>query len=461
MPQVVDVLGEKPKLAPPVAYKAPEPTVYKTSEGMTVWLLERPALPLVSMAISVPTGAADDPPQRGGLAHISAGMMDEGAGKRGAIEISDTIADLGADLYASVGHDGSRVVLNVMKRHLPVAFEVFADVVARPTFDDKEYARVHKLWLGGLERRKDNVSSVARVVRAAVLYGAGTPYGHPTSGVTATAKRIGVAAAKDFYQRAWRPDQAQLVVAGAITRAELDALLAKHLGSWTNPSEPALGRIDPPQPLTQRPRLVLVDRPDAPQSVITVIGRGIPASSPDGPALDLINTALGGSFTSRLNQNLREDHGWTYGARSAFIETRGVGPFVASSSVFTNVTAPALREMLSEITNMSQNGLTAEELTKVRARDLTELIETNETIGSLVGRLTSLSVRGMSYDHDAKASAIRQATTGDQLAALAKQYLDVGKMSIIVVGPKTKVVSQLRALELGDPEMWSPEGEKL
>lgn len=456
--QTEDVLGQKPQLTAPLAFKAPEPTVYRTKEGVVVWLIERPSLPIVSITVSVPTGAADDPPGEGGLAHISAAMMDEGAGDRGAIEISDTINDLGADMWTSVGMDATRISLTVLRRHLDKAFEVFADVVARPKFDPTEFERVHKLWVGGLKRRGDSVESVARVVRSAVLYGSDTPYGHPTTGTLETAKNIDVKAAEQFYRRTWRPDQAQIVVAGAITKPELDKLLGTHLDDWKKPQGEALPRIELPKPLSKRPRLVLVDRPGAPQSVITLIGDGVAGGSTEGPLLDLINTALGGSFTSRLNQNLREDNGWTYGARSSFVETRGVGPFIASAAVFTNVTAPALREMLGEIDKMAKSGLTEAELGKVRARDLTDLIETNETLGSLVGRLSSLGSIGLGFEHDAKASVARQAATKAQLDALAARFLDSSKMSIVIVGPKDQVLPQLKALELGEPELWTVEG---
>jgi predicted Zn-dependent peptidase len=203
---------------------------------------------------------------------------------------------------------------------------------------------------------------------------------------------------------------------------------------------------------------VVVDRPDAPQAVITVVGPGIAAADPTAPLLDLLNTALGGSFTSRLNQNLREDHGWSYGAGSAFIDTRGVGPFLASSAVFTDVTGQAIREMHGEIRKLADSGLTESEYVKVRARDLTELIETHETVESLVDRLTTLGVLGLPAGFDASASRARQVATREQLAALASTHFDLDKTSTIVVGPKAPLLTQLLALSLGEPEIWSPDG---
>ncbi len=456
---VADPLGERPSLDKPVPFKAVAPEVFRTAEGLTVWLVPRPALPVVSISLSVPTGSADDPAGKPGLAYVTADMLDEGAGKRGAIEISTAIEDLGARFSTDAGLDGSSVDLTVLKKHLPTGFEILADVIARPRFDDKEFKRVSELWQNQLRRRDDDPQSVARVVRAALLYGGDAPYGHPTSGQLDAAQSITLAEVKDFYAKYWRPDRATLVVAGDITRAELDALLAKHLAGWKAPAGAPPARAIPSEPLETRPKLVMVDRPDAPQAVIDVIAPGVRASDPDAPLLDLVNTALGGSFTSRLNQNLREDHHWTYGAGSSFADTRGHGPFVAHAAVFVDATGPALREMLGEIAKMREGGLTDEEFVRGRARDLTDLIQTNETIGNLVSRLGTLAELELPPDFDSTASKLRQASTRPALLQLAQKYLDPSKASIVVVGPRKILEPALQTLGLGAAEMWTPTGK--
>ncbi len=453
-----DALGPRPEPGPPVAFRATQPVVYQTPTGIKVWLVERPQRPMVSLSLSLATGAADDPPGKAGLAHITSSMLDEGAGDRDAIGISTAIEDLGASLSGHVTHDGSRISLTVLKKYLPEAFAIFSDVVARPRFEEKEWQRVSALWQNQLKRRADSPGSVARVVGRALMYGADTPYGHPVGGLLDTAKSMKVEEARAFYKEHWRPDRAMLVVAGAITRSELDALLDKNLSSWSKPAAAPLAPVGTPAPLESRPKLVLVDRADAPQAVITVLLPGVRGASPELPLLELLNTALGGSFTSRLNQNLREDRGWSYGAGSGFTESRGKGVFLARSAVPVKVAAAALREMLREIDKMRDGGLTPQEYQKVRARDLTELIETNETLGHVVSRLTSLAVLGMSPDHDAKASAARQSSKMDQLAALAKEHLDTNTASIVVVGPKDTLLPQLRTLDLGQPVLWTTEG---
>ncbi len=458
VPASEDPLGPRPQLGPAVAFRATQPEAYQTPAGIKVWLVPRPEPPMVSLSISLASGSADDPPGKAGLAHITTSMLDEGAGDRDAIAISTAIEDLGASLGGQVSHDGSRVSLTVLKKYLPEAFAIFADVVARPRFDAKEWVRVSALWQNRLRRRADSASSVAGVVSRALMYGPDTPYGHPAGGLLDTAKSMQIEDLRAFYKEHWRPDRARLVVAGAISRAELDALIAKHLSSWSKPTAAALAPVGTPEPLASRPKVVLVDRANAPQAVISVLLPGVRANSTELPLLELLNTALGGSFTSRLNQNLREDRGWSYGAGSAFSETRGKGIFVARSAVPVKVAAAALREMLRELNKMRTGGLTPQEYQKVRARDLTELIETNETLGHVVSRLTSLAILGLPPNHDAKASAARQASTMALLGSLAKTHLDVDQASIVIVGPKDHLLTQLKTLDLGEPSVWSAEG---
>ncbi|MEM1030574.1 MAG: pitrilysin family protein [Myxococcota bacterium] len=447
-------LAQKPTLEAPKPFRAPPPQIFRVPGGGEVWLVEDHDLPVVAISMGFPVGSADDPLDRPGLASITAGMLDEGAGDLDALQLSDAINELGATLWAGTGTDGTRVALSVLKKHLPRAFGIFADVVARPRFDEDEWQRVTALWRGRLEKRADDPRAVAAITRQAVLYGADTPYGHPVAGQLDGAAKITRDDALAFYRAHYRPDTARMVVAGAITREEVVALWREHFGTWAPPaSTPAPKRIAPPTPLSVRPRLVVVDRPGS-QSVLSIVNAGAKADSPEMPLLELVNTALGGSFTSRLNQNLREDHGWTYGARSRFSETRGVGGFYASAAVSTDVTAAALNEMLGELRKMADDGLEPAELTKVRAGDLTDMIQTNERIDSVVGRLMTLALLELPPERDARASEARQRATLEQLNALARRFIDPTDATVVVVGPATAVRPQLAALGLGEPTLW-------
>lgn len=449
----------RPQLPPPKPFEPPAPAVYTAANGMTVWLLERHALPLVSITLSLPYGAASDPKGKAGLAHITADMLDEGAGKRGAVQLSTAVNDLGASLGTSAGVDGSTVSLVVLKKNLAPAFGLMADVVARPRFDAAEWKRVSSLWKNDLQKRAQDPGSVSRVAMAAALYGLDSPYGHASNGVLSTAQKIDLPAVKGFYATHYRPDKATLVVVGDVTRVELDKLVASSLGGWRAPKAAA-----PPSPVgkprANPPRLVLVDRPGAPQSVLAVVREGVVASDPKAPLLDLVNTALGGSFTSRLNQDLREEHGWSYGAGSRFAETRGTGAFIAYASVITEATGKALQAMLADLDKMANEGLTSDEIDKVHAQDRADLVQTYETVGSVGRRLATLAMLGLPPGFDVTASRARQQATKSDLDALAPAVSTKGA-TIVVVGPASAVTPQLEAAGLGEPEIYDTEGNVL
>jgi zinc protease len=452
-----DPLGPRPEIAPSKPFEPPAPQVFKTANGITIWLLERHALPLVSVMLIVPSGSAADPKDLPGLAYVTADMLDEGAGKRNAVEVSTGITDLGAQLSTSASRDGSAVALSVLKKNFRPAFEILSDVAARPRFDAKEWKRVSDLWKGALKKRADDPASVARVVSHAVVYGPDTPYGHPSEGLVAAAPKVDLAKVKAFHASHWRPDRTTMVVVGDVTKAELVQAVDGSLASWKAPPAPAPAPVVAPGVRSGAPRVVLVDRKDAPQSVITVIRDGVAAGDPRAPLLDLVNGALGGSFTSRLNQNLREDHNWTYGASSSFVELRGQGVFFAKAAVVTEATGPALKEMLGELSKMAASGLTDEEFTKVKAQDRAELVQSYEAVGGIAGRLGSLAILGLPPGYDAQASQARQRASVGELAKLAAA-VDPKTATVVVVGPAAAVTPQLSAIGLEVTEVWDPEG---
>jgi predicted Zn-dependent peptidase len=457
-----DSIGAKPALESPKAFTPPAPEVFQAAGGSTVWLSERHTLPVVSVMIAIPKGSAADPQTKPGLAYITANMLDEGAGARGAVEISSAINDLGASIHVDVTADGSYATLTVLKKNFDRAFAILGDIVARPRFDPKEWKRVSDLWRSGLVKRADDPEDVSRVVSAAASYGPTSPYGHPPEGLLRGANAIALPDVKAFYASIWRPDQATIAIAGDISKAEATQAIAAALKGWKAPKEPATAPIAPEGPAAKwtPPRLVIVDRPDAPQAVIAAIRAGVSASNPSAPLLDLINTALGGSFTSRLNQNLREDHGWTYGARSAFTETRGRGVFVARAAVHTEATGVALKELYNELAKMAASGLTRDEYAKVLAQDRGELVQAYEAVQSVSSRLGRLAMLGLSPTFDAQASRARQAATLKALAELAGA-VDPKPATIVVVGPKAQVEPQLKPLGLGEAELWDPEGNRI
>jgi len=435
---------------------------------MEVWLLERHALPIVSMQLVTPSGAAYDPEGKGGLALTTANMLDEGAGKRGALELSRDIDRLGATLRTGAYADYGFVQLTVLKKNLGAAAEIFSDVVMKPQLSPVEFKRVHDLWLNGLRARQSEPDAVAGVVVTRKVYPSSHPYAHPVDGTLASAARVSLDDVKKFYSSRWRADRARLVVVGDVTRAELDAILDTTLGTWKAPqAPPPVEMLGPPAALVSKGepapsrvrRVFVVDRPDAPQSVVAVARPGVSAFDEESAILTRVNAALGGSFTSRLNQNLREEHGWSYGAHSRFGFARMRGVFVAQAAVHTEHTGDALKAMLADVSGMAKGGLTEEEVEKTRQIARADLVEAFETVQAAAARLGRSAGVGHGPDHDAAASRVTARADKAQLKRFAAQYLDLDAATIVIVGPRSKIEPQLKAIGITTVESSGPEGQ--
>lgn len=457
----LDPLGPRPETASPPPFLPPSPQVFTVENGVTVWLLERHEAPIVSCDLTIAAGASSDPKGKGGLAHATAAMLDEGAGTRGALELARALDDLGARLRTDANADASFVSLTVLKHHLRDAFPIFADVVARPRFEPAEYARMRDLWHNELLNREKDPDATARVVYRAVLFGADHPYGHPWDGTPESAKRITLDDIKKAYAAAWRPDRATLVCAGDVTRDELTALLTSAFGSWKAPKTPPPPPVVPPAPKGPWPALVLVDRPDAPQAVIAAVRVGTTASDPEEPALWRVNDAIGGSFSSRLNQDLREKHGYTYGARSRYSLSRATGQVVSWANVVTDKTGDALKAMLGDLAAFASGGLTDDEVSRTRSQARGEIVGVYESVEGIAGHLAADASLGLPPDWETVSSQRRDAASKAQLDALAKRYYDPAGAIVVVVGPRGRVQPLIDGLGLPAPELRDAEGNVL
>ncbi|MEO8876631.1 MAG: pitrilysin family protein, partial [Polyangiaceae bacterium] len=220
-PVADDPLGARPVPGMPPPFVPPSPVVYTATNGITVWLVERHALPLVAITLAIPAGSAADPKGKGGVAFQTANMLDEGAGKFGALDLARAIDEIGADLHTSANTDFSTASLFVLKRNLAAGFGLLGDVVARPKFADAEWARQNALWKNSLKERASDPQEVAHVLYRTATYGADHPYGHPTDGTAASAAKVSLADLKAFYKSEWRPDRAIVIAVGDVTKADL------------------------------------------------------------------------------------------------------------------------------------------------------------------------------------------------------------------------------------------------
>jgi zinc protease len=460
-PSSPDPLGPRPEVPGPPTFVPPVPQVFTATSGINVWLLERHDVPLVACDIDVPTGASSDPKGKGGLAYATANMLDEGAGKRGALDLARAIDDLGAHLETDANADASSVSISVLKRNLGKAFALFGDVVARPRFEAVEWKRVRDLWTNELKERDKDPNATARVVYRVALFGPDHPYGHPWDGTLQSANAVTLDDVRAFYKTAYRPDRATLVCVGDVTQAELTPLMDAAFGSWKAPATPPPPPVAPPAPVGPWPRLVLVDRPDAPQSVIATVKPGLSASSSDAPPLWRVNNVIGGSFTSRLNQDLREAKGYTYGVHTRYSESRGPGMVIASAAVRTDATGDALGALLSDLKTFAADGLTDDETDKSRSQARGELVSIYQSDESIAGHLAASASLGLPPDWAAKSSQLREAAVKADLSKLAQQYYSPDGAIIVIVGPRARVQPQLDKLGLPAPEMRDAVGNVL
>jgi len=458
LPALPDALGPRPEVSLPSAFLPPAPEVFTAAHGVTVWLLERHAAPVVSCTMTVPGGAASDPPGKGGLAYATANLMVEGAGKRGAIDLARAIDDLGAHLDARSNADATFVSVTALERHFGEAFSIFGDVVARPRLDGAEFKRTKDLWESELLERAREPDATARVVFRVALFGPDHPYGHPWDGTPKSAKAIVLDDVRAFYHASWRPDRATLACVGDTTHAKLVTMVDHTFGSWTAPPTPPPPLVVPPPLKGPWPRLILVDRPDAPQSVIAVVRPGPAAAEPDVPALARVNDAIGGGFTSRLNQDLREEHGYTYGASSLFSESRGPGLVVALADVVTDKTGDALAAMLADLHQFASGGLSDDEIARTRSQARSSLVGTYESVEQIAGHLAVDASLGLGPDYQARASEARDEAQRAQLDALAKRFYAPEDAIVVVVGPRARVRPLIAPLALPAPELRDAEG---
>jgi predicted Zn-dependent peptidase len=438
-----------------------------------VWLIERHALPIVSVTVVVRgAGASSDPGGKHGLAWATANMLDEGAGKRNATEFATAVEMLGAQLGTQAGYDAGLASLTVLKSRASEGLALLGDAVVSPRFDGGEWSRVQELWKNDLRARTKDPQAVMQVVSRAVLFGKNHPYGHPPTGTIASSAGVTLADLVEFHRRAWRPERATFVVVGDMTRAEVDAELDRHFGGWESAARggsrgagSAAARTTTPWPIptlapppSVRPRFVLVDRPDAPQSLVTWLRPGVGADHAELPVLERANIALGGSFTSRLNQDLREEHGWTYGAGSVVNAGVGTGLILARASVVTAHTGEAIGHMLADIRGFSEGGLTPEEVQKTLAQVRADGAELLESVERLSSSFAYAAGQGLAPDALAKAAAAREAATQAALHSAVRTHFRDDGASVIVVGPKDAVLAQTQATGLPAPEFRDEEG---
>lgn len=439
--------SKPPALGPVRQLKLPPVQKLRLSNGLPVLLVELHEVPVVQVNVVVRAGAGADARDKPGLASMTADLLDEGAGSRSALAIADELDYLGADLQTRAGWDASAVALHVPVKRFGAALPIFGDVVLRPTFPVAELDRVRKDRLTELLQLRDEPRAIASVAFANALYGRDHRYGTPVIGTEASVRGFTRSDLVAFHERVFQPGNAAIVVVGDVTASTLQPQLEQTFGGWKPTQRPAPAAVPAAAQVGSR-GIWIVDRPGSAQSEIRIGRIGPPRTTSDYFPLTVMNTILGGSFTSRLMQNLREQHGYAYGARSSFDYRLSTGPFVAAAAVQTDKTAPALTEFFKELDAIRKT-VTEPEVAKARNYVALSFPSEVETTGDIAAKLEEQFVYGLPDGWlDSYVANVGAVTLAD-VKRVAEQYVDPAKVAIVVVGDRKKIEPEVRALNLG------------
>jgi zinc protease len=442
-------LGPAPTLSlPPIQKRA-------LSNGLPVWIVESHEVPLVQVNLLVLAGSGDDPAGKFGVASLTAAMLDEGAGTRSSLEIADALDFLGANLSTTSSFDASAVRLNVPVARLQAALPIMADVALRPTFQGADLDRLRQERITALLQARDDPEQIVPIAFARVVFGATHRYGTAAVGTEATLKTFTADDLRAFHTRFYQPANARLVIVGDITADTAMTQLEKVFGGWEGAA--VVTRTPVPQaPQLSTRQVYIVDKPDAAQSQIRIGWVGVPRSTADFFTLEVLNTLLGGSFTSRLSRNLREEHQYTYGAASRFDMRLSAGPFLAAAGVQTDKTADALREFFVELTEIAKP-IEAGELTKAKNYLALGFPADFETTSDLSRRLEEMAIYRLPDDYFTQYVSRIQAVTAAAVQRAASTYVQPAKLAVVIVGDRKTIEPGVRALNLGPVKVMTVE----
>jgi predicted Zn-dependent peptidase len=439
--------SKAPVPGPAPALKVPQIQKRALANGLPVWIVEMHEVPVVDVTLIVKSGTAMDPAGKYGLASFTAAMLDEGAGSRDALALADAVDFLGASLSTGSSFDASSVRLHTPVAKLDAALPLMADVALRPSFADTEVERLRKERLTNLLQMRDSVSSIASAAFARLVFGPRHRYGTPGMGNEASNREMTPAELRQFHATHYQPQNAYLLVVGDVTAASILPQLEKTFGGWKNS-----GKVTK-TPVTAAPshaarQIYLVDKPGAEQTAIRIGNVGVSRITPDYYVLDVTNTILGGSFTSRLNTNLREVHGYTYGASSSFDMRGAPGPFVAAANVQTDKTVESLREFFKELDGMQQP-VPADELRRARNLEALGFPAAFETTAGMAGNLSELVVYDLPETFFNEYVPKIQAVTAADVVRAAKQYIRSSTFAVVVVGDLARIEKPIRDANFG------------
>jgi len=440
----------KPEAGPAPTLHLPVPVEFKLENGLKVLLVEEHSLPVITAEVVSRAGSDNIEPGKSGLATLTAEIMGDGTVSRDLAKLAGDQERIGTSINAFAGMDSGAIVMSALTSHSEKAMDLLADVAEHPAFRPDDVERDRKQRLVRIAQEADNVGSMATRVGPKLVFG-DQPYGLSGNGTTESITALTPADITRFYADHYGPQDSALLLVGDVTRAGAEELARKYFGKWS--SQAASEAHIPPPPPPQPTHIVIVDKPGAPQTALFAFGLGVPKSSPDADILDVMNYTLGASFGSRINMNLREVHGYTYGARSTFQEFRAGGGFSAGALVRTDVTAAAAKELMSEIRNFPTKPSTSEELAAAKEASIRSLPGRFETTSAIANAMNDIFIYNRPPNYYAELPPKYQAVTEADIAKVALKYLHPDQLLIVAAGDRAKIEPGLKDASLGPVEI--------
>jgi zinc protease len=421
------------------------PHIHRTTleNGLHVLVAENHNAPIVALRAIVKSGADHDVMELAGLASLAADLLDEGAGDRDAIGLAEDVGRLGGALGTGADWDASYISIEVLSRTVNEAVSILGDVSFRATFPPDALERVRSERMMEILQQRDEPAAIAGKRFSGLLYGSGA-YGNPIIGTSDSVTRITLDDARRFYEQHYVPNNASVVVSGDIKPNDAVDLVRGAFGSWKRGDEPPRPTIKPNS--IEGSRIYLIDRPQAVQSEIRVGHIGVSRSSDDYFPINVMNALLGGIFNSRINLNLREKHGYTYGARSTFAFRRGAGPFVVSAPVRNEVTRESVEEVLSELRRIRTGDVEPRELDETKSYMMGVFPATVQSASDIASRLLDMELYSLPEDYFDRYRENIGAITRDDIARVANKYVDPDRALIVIVGNAAQVREPLGTL---------------
>ena len=438
--------AEVPKPGRAPAAKIPVAGRLKLDNGLEVFHIESKGLPLVTAYLSSPFGSAADPPELPGLATFSAAMLDEGTARRDSVAVARDLGALGATIETGANREESWVVVQALKQQFPQALSILSESARSPSFRRADVDRVRNNLIVSLRQQRDEKLETAHKVMWRELYGAGHPYGHTPLGTEDSLARIEGEELKQFHASTFTPGNTALILAGDLTQTEARKLAQEAFGDWKGPQR---APVELPAPSPGGERVIIVDKPGSPQTALLVAQVGMARGDPGYERFLVMNQVLGGLFSSRLNQNLRQTKGYTYGLESSQLLNRGPAPFRVSTMVDARFTGEAASEILREVGAMKESGVTAEELRLGKDSLVQSLPALFQTNGALAATVAGLDLFGLPQDYYVGRGGRLAAITREEVGEAAARILLPDSMKIIAIGDRAIIEPQLAALNMG------------